>query len=304
MHRLSLLIAVAACGGSAGKSAAPISGSAPTSAIGSGQANRALHEDAPLDYERPLKQKPWDRSATTRLFHDNCRAGDKEACIVEAELVPRDARGPVLAFIETNCRVGHAMSCRALPRDTHELLYPDLPGAMSRRPECWRSTLPAPCDVAMLRKECTDGFPGACIVMAAIEPPLPDADALSARGDALSLEGCRAGIASDCSVAGGSEADVQTSAERSCELHRENCMDLAIVFERRKDSLHEREAKERACQYTTGWWECIALGNDYLDHKLEEPIAGRGQALLDYGCRKAAAANEMDESLCKRAKLR
>lgn len=85
-------------------------------------------------------------------------------------------------------------------------------------------------------------------------------------------------------------------------------MDLAVIYERQKDSLHVREAKERSCQYSTGWWECIALGNDYLDHKLEEPIAGRGQALLDYGCRKAAAANhgtlsEIESPICKRARL-
>jgi hypothetical protein len=307
MRQLTLILTVTACGGTPTLTP-PISASAPTSVVSLEEANRLLHDDAPIDYERPIKQKPWDRSAAAQLFHDNCQAGDKAACIVEAEILPVEARASALTAIETNCRAGHLMSCRALPSDAHKLLYPDLPGAMSRRPECHRLGQPAPCDVGMLRNECMEGFSIACIIAAAVEPPLPDSDALSARGDVLSVEGCRAGIAINCVVAAGSDEDVLKSAERSCDLHREYCVDVAVFYEQRNDPLRVREAKERACEYSSGWWECISLGNDYLDHKLEEPIHGRGQALLDYGCRKAVAQSHAtlalaNESMCKRARL-
>lgn len=271
-----LIVIVAACGGT--KSAAPIMGSAPSTTVSAEEANRVLHDDAPLDYKRPLDGKPWNRSATTQLFHDNCKAGDKQACIVEAELVPRDARAAVYAIIGEHCRAGDRMSCRALPRHDSD-------------------------DDKALRKDCDAGFPGACIELAANEPS--DADAISRRAQELAKQGCAAGIALECGMVIG---DIR-SAQRLCDLQRVECEALGILYERQHDLIHAREERERACQYRGhDPWSCIGLGNDYLDHKLEEPIPGRGQALLDYGCREAATANhgtlsEANEPICKRAKL-
>lgn len=273
----ALIVILAACGGT--KSDAPIKGSASSTTVAAEDANRVLHDDAPLDYNRPLNGKAWDRSATVQLFHRDCKAGDKRACIVEAEIVPFAARDSVRAIIAENCRAGDQMSCRALPRnDSND-------------------------DDATLRRDCTAGFPGSCIALAANEPP--DSDAISARAQELAKQGCVAGIALECGMVVGDIA----SAQRLCDLERPACEQLAMLYEDQHDLRRAREERERACQYRDhDPWPCIGLGNDYLDHKFEEPMTGRGQALLDYGCRENASQHggtlpEDQLSICMRAKL-
>lgn len=254
------------------------------------RADQALHEDAPLDYERPLKVKLWDRSATAKLFANACELGDKHACIVAAHLAPSDASYRAVA---KNCAAGDTYSCRALPLDEQDQRFPNAPGAMSRRVACQKPQLPAPCDLDALRHECLDGFPAACSEIGSAMPAPPDGDDLLARWPQLSLRGCRAGIASECQGATsfGTDSDRLDSAQRLCDLAPENCADLALVYKERNDTAGERDSFERACQYggESRAGICGQLATAYVDGKLEEPVPGRAQALLDWACPRIAA---------------
>lgn len=312
MRRLALLIAVGGCGGKSAPAA--ISASSSKADATYERANRALHDDAPLDYARPLGGKPWNRDAITAQFHMSCQHGDKRSCIVEAELVtPRVTKDDLRAkyrVVEANCREGDLMSCRALPADIDEQRFPDLPGAMSRRDECSESELSASCDAVALRKECGDGFPAACAALASQEPSLFDSDVLAKRADDLARTGCDVGIGDECLHLFYSDDHAQAlhAAERHCDLNRDSCIEVAAVYAKMKDKLRERDAKERLCQYSSSYYSCIQLGLEYLDGKLAEPMPGRGQALLDHGCREDLANNSgklpaSDEPLCERAHL-
>jgi hypothetical protein len=308
MRCLSLLIALGACGGKAAPAA--ISGSASKPDGTYERANRALHDDAPLDYSRPLDGKRWDRKAITEQFHNSCARGDKRSCIIEAQLTLNSDVHEKYRTVAENCRAGDLMSCRALPGDLNEQRFPKLPGEMSRRDECSETELSAPCDAAALRNECTDGFPAACAALASQEPPLPDADVLATRADELAQQGCDVGIGDECLHLFFSDdhATALRAAQRHCDLDRENCIEVAVVYAKAKDKLRERDAKEQQCQYSRSYYPCIQLAIEYLDGKLDEPVPGRGQALLEYGCRKDLEENKgklpvTDVSLCGRAKI-
>jgi hypothetical protein len=296
------LLVVAACGGSAPPPALAPPPAVPTPAapidphariVARARADAALHELAPLDYEQPFKHKPWDRTATSKLFGDACQLGDKHACIVEAQLVPLDDRGESYHTVEANCLAGDLMSCRALPLDDHAPRFPEAPGAMSRRVECQDLHLPAPCDPQALRAECSAGFPAACGDIGFSFPPPPDADELKDRWPQLSMEVCRGGIASGCENVGGLRSDSVRfeMAQRLCELRPDDCGGLGLVYESRKDRTQARDSFERECQY--GGHQragtCARLAGAYLDGTLEEPVPGRAQALLDWACPQLAA---------------
>lgn len=308
MTRWSLLI-LAACGGQ--PASPPAFSTTPnptppvaTSTVTRESAERALHDDAPLDFERPFNGKPYDRARTIELFHARCASGDKQACIVEAQLLDDDAT------VKANCAAGDVMSCRALPVDENKPRFPDLPGEMSRRAECAQFDKAAACDIAVLRKECTDGFPEACNRLMSSKSQPDDVNELAAQVAKLAMQGCRAGIASECAMIGFSrnETDELRSAERLCDLRRDGCAQLSAIYERAHDSTNARDALERACQYdaTSAVGSCMHLGLAYLDGNLKEPVVGRGQALLNWACAKSLERSGGKQSkrtadLCKRA---
>jgi hypothetical protein len=296
--RIACLALIAACGGERAPATTPqvpvheATPADPHAAVAlRARADHALREDAPLDYERPFTAKASDRTATARLFGDACRAGDKHACIVEAQLRPLDARGQSYQVVAAACRAGDVMSCRALPLDDDTPRFADLPGAMSRRAECQKFDLPAPCSADALRAECTAGYPAACAELGAQSSPSAADDELFARFPQLSKSGCLAGIASECEKATqrGSTSEQLDIAQRLCDLRRDRCGMLAIAYRLTNDAAHEREALERSCEYGERWFDCIELGGGYLDSRFEEPVAGRGQALVDWACPKFAA---------------
>lgn len=299
MNSRWVLVVLGACGAtsSPAPTVKPTSTAAPSPAVSREQsvtresAERALGEDAPLDYERPFNGKPVDRRATTKLFHARCAGGDPQACIVESELIGFDASGKYLAAVAANCRTGHLMSCRALPMDDGRAQFPDLPGAMSRSDACSTPNKP-PCDARKLRQECTEGFASACFALGENETSA-EGDALLARFLELSVEGCRAGIALNCGFAGLSknERDRIDSAERRCELRRDQCADLFSFYSAAHETTKARDALERACQYGNTS-VCLDLGVKYADRELAEPVPGRGQALIDWACQTLAAKRQ------------
>jgi hypothetical protein len=250
-------------------------------------AERALRSDAPLDYDRPFKEKSVARSATTKLFHERCEGGDAQACIVESELSGFDPNGGSLASVAANCRKGDLMSCRALPLDDGSPRFADLPGAMSRSNAC--ATLDKPtCDAAKLHEECADGFAMACFDLGQHDDS-GAGDALLARYLTLAVEGCRAGIALHCGFAGlsKSERDRLDAAKRLCDLHHDRCGELSSAYAANHDTTNARDALERACQYGNTS-ACLDLGVKYLGQELAEPVPGRGQALIDWACARLA----------------
>lgn len=297
--RLALFALLAACGATGspphGPPAAPRADARPAkprdphAAVAiRAEADQALHEPAPLDYERPFTVKAWDRGATTTLFVEACSLGDKHACIVAAQLATGKTAAASYRTVAANCRAGDTYSCRALPPDEHEQRFPDLPGAMSRRSACRAARTPAPCDVDALRRECLAGFPAACIEITSAVPEQPDAEDLLASMFPIALRGCRAGIASECQSATGhgTPGDRLDDAQRLCDLSPMDCIDLALERKYRDDAVGYRDNFERACQYggENRVGICEQLAAAYVDGTLEEPVPGRGQALLDWAC--------------------
>ena len=203
--RLYALVVVAACGGSPPPQVQRHVPPPPPSAApqtdphavleARARADAALQQGVPLDYERPFNGKAIDRSATAKLFRDACGLGDKHACIVEAQLVTGDDR---FHTVEANCRAGDLLSCRVLPKDEHAPRFPDAPGSMSRRVECHKPELAAPCEAAALHKECDAGFPEACAELNNADPAQPMTAAEVSSWSTLSARGCKGGIASEC----------------------------------------------------------------------------------------------------------
>ena len=271
MDRCWVALFVCACGASVPPTPTPTRAQRPL--VTREQADRALRSDAPLDYERPFREKPVDRSATAQLFHARCDGGDARACIVESELTGS------LDVVAANCRNGDLMSCRALPLDDGSAKFPDLPGAMSR-------ACSTTCDAATLRQECTDGFAWACFKLGENDPS-GDGDAMMAKYLKASVEGCRAGISINCGFAGLSKDDLARidAAKRLCELHLDRCGELATAYMAEHDTKNARDAFERACQYGNTS-VCLELGVKYTGGELTEPVVGRGQALIDWACRR------------------
>jgi hypothetical protein len=299
--RLPWLVLVAACGGSPPAPApspaphreqhaapAPVDPHAKLAARA--RADEALHSDVPLDYERPFKSKPLDRTPTANLFGDACKDGDNHACIVEAQLRPLDDAGTGYKTVLAHCMAGDMMSCRALPPDDHAPRFPNAPGATSRTVECQHVT--KACDVDALRRECTAGLAAACGELEGVSPPIPDYDRIQDRWVALLMQGCRHGIAAECGIvpATASRADQFDNAQRLCDLRPDSCTNLGDLYELRGDKAGERDNWERECEFGKDrWGVCIQLAERYVTGKLEEPVPGRGQALLDWACPKLAA---------------
>lgn len=307
--RAVLLVAMTACSGGTARPPAPISTSAPRppATVSAEAANRALHDDSPLDYDRPFAESSPARAATTKMFHARCEAGDKAACIVEAQLLPQDEDGKNYRVVEANCRTGDLMSCRALPIGMPQ--FSGSPGAWSRRPDCAKSTLESQCDLVVLRKECTDGFPNACGDLVTWDHESAEVPTLLDRWQQLSAEGCKVGIADECMNFGPetTPAEIVQRAERLCDLRRDQCGQLSFAYTATKDSSRAREAFERACQYGSPS-TCLQLAESYRDGTFEEPKPGRGQALLDWGCPKVrdrfkGKLPKYFEAICKRANL-
>jgi hypothetical protein len=268
-----------------------------------------MHTDAVPDYERPFNVKPWERSMAAELFRGRCERGDKRSCIVEAELRPLDEAGTAFRTVEANCLAGDNMSCRALPPDELGPRFPKAPGAMSRRRRCQGVYSPTPCDPVVLRDECLAGFAVGCLELMFTPPHPADYDALFDSWTPKSRIGCAAGVETECELAvtDPDNNDVKATAQLLCDLRRERCDRLAGLYRELKDYPNERDTLEIACEYgKNAWTSCIELGAGYLQHHFEEPVAGRGQALIDWACPGLAGWAGPDEvarrPICRRAK--
>lgn len=254
------------------------------------RADEALRTDLPLDYERPFKPfVPPDRSATAALFAEACKDGDKDACIIEAELRPLDATGTAFHVVLANCMAGDNMSCRALPKDDQLPRFPNVPGAASRSERCQHNR--GSCDIEDLRRECRDGFPAACDgVLTKLTDDVREGHDAADRFVALNLDGCRHGVVSECELPSGDDRSRTEMAQRSCDLRPDMCYVLAALDEQRKDKAAARDHRERECEFGDDrWGACLQLAEKYVAGELDEPVPGRGQQLLDWGCPKASA---------------
>lgn len=306
--RVSWVVFLVACGGASPTRPAPAPLPAPNKTIdphaavvARARADAHLHQGVPLDYARPFAEKALDRSATAQLFGDACKLGDKHACIVESQLTTGSDR---FHSVEANCVEGDQSSCQALPLDESVPRFPKAAGSMSRRVECQKPTLAAPCDVAALHAECAAGFPVACDELQHAEPEQPMSAAEMTSWPRLSFHGCQDGVASDCLNAYqyGTASDQLDVAQRACELRPEECYRLAGIQADHKET-GARDSFERSCQYggADGLRICLALGASYLDGTYQEPVPGRGQALIDWVCPKLAKGDRERLPACHRA---
>jgi hypothetical protein len=298
--RRAWLLVLAACGASPAPARAPRPARPappppdPHAAIElRARAEEALKKGAPLDYQRPFQTPPWDRTATAALFRDACQAGDKHACIIEAEL------GAGFERVLANCRAGDLMSCRALPPDEQAPRFPDVPGATSRSVACQKSPLVPPCDAEAVRRECEAGFAAACGELNNLDVLRSEDGRLLQRYPQMLLRGCQAGIASECEMVAqyGTDREQLENSQLLCELQPGDCSALAYIAHAHGDATTERDSFERACQYggSKVLGLCAGLGASYLDGELVEPVPGRGHALFEFACAKL-----VNEPACKR----
>ncbi|MEO6773250.1 MAG: hypothetical protein ABI467_09525 [Kofleriaceae bacterium] len=197
-------------------------------------------------------------------------------------------------LVEVNCLAGDHMSCAALPTesDAHGVTFPAASGALGRSPGCAEPETDR-CPEATLRQECEIGFARSCNTLAtrldmdALTNPRTsqqaESDAARKRSYALAAASCRAGVVDDCQFHASPQDPVLELAvsQSECEFGRA-CGGLAKLYLGRGDLARARDAAERGCQYFAE--RCAELGVMYLDGTLPEPVAGRGQALVDFVC--------------------
>jgi hypothetical protein len=208
-------------------------------------------------------------------------------------------------LVDANCRAGDLMSCRALPGNTAtDSQFPDSPGVAGRSFAC-NHPEEVHCDRALLHRECERGFPASCD--AEVDTHGVAGAARKARILSLATTGCAAGIVSECRLAlrtDDPEEELKT-LERACDLDFVVCDVVASKYLARHEPSRARDFMERTCQFAPGAeGACAQLGAMYLAHTLQEPIPGRGQALVDWGCAetlKQYGPEMVDQEVCKLA---
>jgi len=263
------------------------------------RAEQSLARGWPLDYRQPFSDHDAERSATVSLYLEACRAGDKPSCWIAGEL----GASAAMALIRANCVAGDMMSCRAIPRG--EATDPETPGWAGRGPLCEKESPDADpeekrCGVGDLRRECLAGFPLSCWI-AGNGPPdlLPDREALAKRAGPLARMGCQARIDHECANMYNEYTDAETLriAERMCPLEFRWCSVLSKHYRDKGELLRARDLEEQICQYGRARSACRQLGEDYGNRIFPEPVPGRGEALLTWGC-DSESAREF-EPVCK-----
>ncbi|HEU4734281.1 MAG TPA: hypothetical protein VFT22_40595 [Kofleriaceae bacterium] len=245
------------------------------------RAEQALTRRWPLDYRRPFNDDPYDEDELASRYLAACRAGDKPSCWIGAAIEHWDLGRPASAQVLANCRAGHLMSCRAIPED---VAAPDLPGASGRSLQCTARIEESHCDIAALRRECRTKFALSCwrLATSTVRPESGDAQ-LFDRVSSLVKEDCGVGIAHECFQLYSDEDDY-FGPEHRCPIDILGCSDLAEKYRKRGDLERARDLMERACQYSADASSCIELGDAYLTGALVEPVPGRGEALVAWGC--------------------
>ena len=163
------------------------------------------------------------------------------------------------------------------------------PGGLVDLEPCSDPLSRRPCDMATLRRECTQGFAHSCALIsrhpgAAVGP---DKDSLVARALPLAREGCRARIESDCFTLGMQDllSDQQLAEDRMCPVVLPRCLGMSNRYRKLGDLTRARDLVEQVCQYERSLAQCLWLGEDYVAGNLAEPVAGRGEALIAWACR-------------------
>jgi hypothetical protein len=281
--------------------AAPRRGADPALEARVRDAERALDTSFALDYNRPFE--PRAEPPAEAMLLEACREGAARACwlALGVSVAGTERWREALRLVAEHCRAGHGMSCRALPLDHeygNEETFADLPGAAGRTAPCHRRPAATDCQLDALRAECRAGFAASCLALART-PGEVDRAELAIQAAAHALEGCREGIVRDCQsyvYARTGDADANLTAyEHICRLSGRDCTWLAQELLQRGDRGAAREHYEQSCQYGVEQLPltCLELARDYLAGRLDEPVAGRGQALLGWACgeirRKAGA---------------
>jgi len=254
------------------------------------RAERSLAQSLPLDYRRPFSSSDPERPATVSLYLEACRAGDNPSCWIARELGAFEAT----KIIRANCVAGDIMSCRAILRN--EDIAPEASGG--RTVLCAEDS--KHCGIEDLRRECLAGFPLSCWRIREVPvEELPDRDALAARVAPLARAGCQARIDDECSSTFNTytEAETRLIAERMCPLVVRWCAILSKYYKKEGDLVRARDLAEQSCQYGNDILRCRQLGTAYVTGEFPEPVPGRGEALLTWGCR-SDVAKERDD-VCK-----
>ncbi|MBX3157648.1 MAG: hypothetical protein KF773_16875, partial [Deltaproteobacteria bacterium] len=96
----------------------------------------------------------------------------------------------------------------------------------------------------------------------------------------LVVERCARGHLEACTSWTGDEKLDASRPERACTITGDSCRNLA----RRVHGLNVRDALEHGCQFRDPT-ACVELAIGYREHRFEEPVPGRRQALEDFICK-------------------
>ena len=279
----NVILILAGCGTSAAPAPSPLSSRAQPITDPVQAAEAAIRDDMPIDYELPFADRSERREHRVRASVIACEAGHKPSCWKAMQMAPVGQRPGLAKQVEANCRAGDVLSCRALP-SSPQARFPDLPGAAGRSEAC--ENRDAACDRAAVRTECAAGFPTSCQALALLEPAERDSMALLARVEHLTAAGCDAWILAECAMSANDPTEQIRRAKKPCQLIGA-CNTVGMWAREAGNKIETRDAYERSCQYDeSDEKRCLGLGAAYLDHELPEPVPGRGQALLDWVCRK------------------
>lgn len=249
-------------------------------------AERTLREDAPFDLALPDKVPPRRHVASNALV-TACRAGHHPSCWLLLHVATSESALEVgLVDVIAQCKKGDLTSCQAIPPlPAHPLLPAGLPGERGR--VLYQMSRPPNAEEAdLLRRECSDGFPYSCQMLAERSPDLEERREMREKTSLAARAGCRRKLPDACLLvdADWPEADRLAALDWNCQVQRSACNRLgeAMLALGRRDEA--RNEYERACQYGRRPELCLELAELYRDGKLAEPVKDRGSRIFQRAC--------------------
>jgi hypothetical protein len=251
------------------------------------RADAAFAASLSPDYRQPMADAAIDRTLVRDRYLEACRAGDHRSCWIAGSIGPVEPHDEAIeSLVHAACRGGDRMSCRAIRTPGAP---DDLPGAAGR--SC-RFADKCTADLAVIERECRDGFPFSCLLLVSLARPYDQArsDQLTTRAYALAREGCELGLIGECKlmlIEG--KRDTRTKAEsRMCELAIDHCgklgelVGVGMIATKQDDPIRARDAYERLCQYGRAEdrkENCEPLVEGYRTGEFPEPVRGRREEL-------------------------
>jgi hypothetical protein len=222
----------------------------------------------PLEAGFPTRMARERRRLETAA-EETCRQHDHVAChrAINYRFTPQDS--PAYGTELENCRNGDLTSCRTL--------HPWVVSMMAEGMYASACVLYGDCRPEQLRAECARGMAPSCRLAGKADP------LLIARAVAIAIEGCQAGIISECHQLDHREVPPVERARaltRGCLANGGDCIGAARFSLWKHDRTAARYYLEIGCQLFD---DCLPLLAAYRHQLIDEP-AGRLARVQAYTC--------------------